>query len=281
MTNYLDNRIYDLLEKQLEPGSGLSTLSAQERYELYDNCLENLLAYLFDQEGDCTVVDDRARFSFGGRASNSSDSPVDKNNEPMLFVGEVSLPVLGKEGKLIQIFLSRNIDSFREKDSSWFHIGCSSRQESSMGLDRSSFSVAPDFNHSFFFASQVIDQLKFKELVDSKDLAANTSLMYELLELFDKFNLFLYKDNARDLLLQFKMARQKAAFFANGISYSDARARDAHYDHLVTEANRWFVLFKLRENSVLKLTGNRDILFTIRYDDFKSGAIHKGRPIII
>ena len=128
-----------------------------------------------------------------------------------------------------------------------------------------------------------IDTGKLEEVISQTDKVedALSELSCDLLSLFVKMNHHLGVDIDKSYSLKAKQARQMAAFFANGISYSEARAKDEHYSHLVKESKRWFVLFKLRENSICEVSDKKDILFCIRYDDFTNSHFERGRPIIL
>lgn len=72
-----------------------------------------------------------------------------------------------------------------------------------------------------------------------------------------------------------------AAFHANGISYSDARARDPHYSHLLESARNWFVLFAFREKEILDQETSRILYFCMTEDDFNNKAFGKCQLVFV
>ncbi len=63
-----------------------------------------------------------------------------------------------------------------------------------------------------------------------------------------------------------------AAFYANGISYSPARACDPHYGHLLESARKWFVLLAIREKNILDQETSRILYVCMTEDDFSTKA---------
>ncbi|QQR57493.1 MAG: hypothetical protein IPG59_21345 [Candidatus Melainabacteria bacterium] len=63
-----------------------------------------------------------------------------------------------------------------------------------------------------------------------------------------------------------------AAFHANGISHSPARANDPHYGHLLESARNWFVLLAIREKNILDQETSRILYVCMTKDDFSNKA---------
>lgn len=72
-----------------------------------------------------------------------------------------------------------------------------------------------------------------------------------------------------------------AAFHANGISYSETRARDPHYGHLLESARNWFVLFALREKEILDQETSRILYVCMTEDDFSNKAFGKCQLVFV
>ncbi|MCW5822859.1 MAG: hypothetical protein KIT34_08640 [Cyanobacteria bacterium TGS_CYA1] len=72
-----------------------------------------------------------------------------------------------------------------------------------------------------------------------------------------------------------------AAFHANGISYSEARARDPHFSHLLESARNWFVLFAFREKELLDQETSRILYVCMTEDDFSNKAFGKCQLVFV
>lgn len=72
-----------------------------------------------------------------------------------------------------------------------------------------------------------------------------------------------------------------AAFHANGISYSQARAKDPHYGHLLESAPNWFVLFAIREKDILDQASSRILYVCMTEDDFNNKAFGKCQLVFV
>lgn len=76
-------------------------------------------------------------------------------------------------------------------------------------------------------------------------------------------------------------ALNMAAFHANGISYSPARASDMHYGHLLESARNWFVLLAIREKNILNQETSRILYVCMTKDDFANKAFGKCQLVFV
>jgi hypothetical protein len=76
-------------------------------------------------------------------------------------------------------------------------------------------------------------------------------------------------------------ALNMAAFHANGISYSPARASDPHYGHLLESARNWFVLLAIREKNILDQETSRILYVCMTEDDFSTKAFGKCQLVFV
>ena len=265
------------IESFVKPDSTLARLSAEERALLFEVCLKYITS--FHLQTKPTAEGQKSVARVGGDPLGFTESwPVDKNGMALQFI--LSLPIESsdwKQKKQLYLFFSPRFQSFNAKERSWFYIYSKNITDEDPRLSGVALDYQRTFINPFPDTGKLADlPTLVPELTDglSKDLSA--TIMEELAAIFQR-----YSGQANIPLERLRLARTMASFYANGISYSPERACDSHFSHLVEEAKNWFVLFHSGENSILNLSDNLDILFCIRYDDFRNGDLFKGRPIVI
>ena len=272
------------LDSFLEPDSGLAALDKTERYEIYESCLGKLLCQLyFDQDAgtDSDMVFSQAAesgrfcmiFPEGFDPGSIAMAPVLDPKQRVLRPLALIAPGASRD-LYLGLYINEDFEKLSEKDQHRFVLRIINAPDSFKPSETGCKLISsPRF---------LIDSHKFEALVRKADALKASPELKELSQLFSHYNNSITFDrySLHKEYESLELARVKAAFFANGISYSDARRADDHYSHLVDQSEKWFVLFKLRENSLLKVTDNRDILFTIRYDDFQNGDFEKGRVVL-
>ncbi len=275
-----------IIESLIEPGEELASMDAEPREKLLHHCLKQFSTFQFLQSTENVNTELlspslRSRVKVGGSPGSIADWPMDASGKPMSSFVEVDLHFFDDPLKL-SLYFSASRGDYPEKSQSWYFIRPGIREEVS-GRD----SKEIDEGESLF-AVPVLDVMRMEELMLEKGTKSDASdkvdeVVIELCQLFKRFNSLIFPDSSQlnAFYSQLTQARRKAAFFANGISYSDARVKDSHYSHLLDDSLAWLVFFQIGENSILKEVDIRDILFTIRYDDLRRRDLVKGRPILI
>ena len=272
--------IFDLkMLDELANRSGLLLkLSSADRFKLYSTTLNYLLTYSLDTL-DSKIVSEELSAQANFVPSDISMWPVDKNRKPLDLILEIKFNSMVERS--LKLFLSSDIESFDPKERSWFYIWHPSDLENDRLIPLKDVERNGG-DEIVLNATPFIDVGKFDEVLSLEDREATSiELFNEMKELFQRYNKTVLGAHwaCSEYFQRARIARQKAAFYANGISFSAARQADPHFSHLLAESKNWFVLFNLRENSIESLSDD-EILFCIKYDDFRSGEFYKGRPVI-
>lgn len=284
---HLSTDLFLLLDSFLQQDSVLAALDKSARHELYESCLGELLCLVYSDRGPnpvsnppypqvvesgafCIVFPED--FDPGSIDMTPVRDPKQRLLRPLALVA----PGPSRES-YFALYVNEDFDKLSEKDRDRFALRVWKAPDALKP-------IKPFAGRTKLLSDPalLIDIHKFEILLRRAGGSSASNELQELRELFSRYNnsITFSRYSLQEEYARLELARVKAAFFANGISYSDARRADDHYSHLVEQSDFWFVLFKLRENSLLKVTDNRDILFTIRYDDFRNGDFEKGRVVL-
>lgn len=277
---------FDKLDSIIEPTGKLARLEPADRLSLFEICLKYCQCFEFKSETEDLGNSQQANSiaSIGGFPPYIENWPEDKNGDMMNFVLELPLKNIHWETpKRLLLFLSKNFQSFHPKDRSWFHVAFSEDQDSADSKPKSSSAKINPLETKKCSIQSIVDIGKLDDIKKLEPGLAKGVPSEILTAVFNELkSVFSQVANKPDSYWnKARTARVMASFYNNGISYNPQRASDSHYSHLVEDATQWFVLFNLRENSILNLSDDQDILFCIRYEDFNSGEPFKGRPIVI
>ncbi|MBI1269915.1 hypothetical protein GC174_05740 [bacterium] len=281
---HLSTDLFLLLDSFLQQASVLAALDKSARHEIYESCLGELLCLLYSDRGSnpvsgpsCPQVVESGSFCIVFPEDFDPGSihltPVRDPKQRLLRPIALVAPGASRES-YFALYVNEDLDKLSEKDQYRIALRVWSAPDSFKPFDvRAKLLSDP---------ALLIDIHKFETLLRRAGGSSASAELQELRELFSRYNnsITFSRYSLQEEYASLELARVKAAFFANGISYSDARRADDHYSHLVEQSDSWFVLFQLRESSLLKVTDNRDILFTIRYDDFRNGDFEKGRVVL-
>lgn len=173
--------------------------------------------------------------------------PKGKRGEGLHLVGQFNFePILGVENTL-NLYLSPEYKSYQPKERGWNLVT----------LD------APDSISSEHWAN----------------CGAKLALDLSTSQSRQRFR------REEDLILSCEVnplqALNMAAFHANGISYSPARASDPHYGHLLESARNWFVLLAIREKNILDQETSRILYVCMTKDDFSNKAFGKCQLVFV
>lgn len=281
---HLSTDLFLLLDSFLQQDSGLAALDKSARHEIYERWLGELLCLVYSDRDTtpvlnhpCSQVVESGSFCIVFPEDFDPGSidmtPVRDPKQRLLRPLALIAPGASRESYLA-LYINEDFDKLSEKDQYRFALRTWKAPDS--------FKPGEIGAKLLSDPASLIDLHKFEILLRRSGSPSSFAEQQELRELFLRYNnsITIGRYSLQEEYASLALARVKAAFFANGISYSDARRADDHYSHLVEQSDFWFVLFKLRENSLLKVTNNRDILFTIRYDHFRNGDFERGRVVL-
>lgn len=156
---------------------------------------------------------------------------------------------------ILMLFVSVDYSNFRAKDQSWFKVVYEANPESGASRDERP-QVDKDFLPVARLVPEVIEHLRW----DGADLLMEKFPLLNSLSAGERDKILTWwqkaskRSEARfDDVHQIccsddEQAREacvRATFYANGISFDQARKVDGHYKHLVDYAAEWEVLWKL------------------------------------
>ncbi len=212
---------------------------------------------LFYRPVDC-VIDPSASYLGGSPGSDNLDWPKDKTGKPMVFVGQVNFEnanscnqSLTPKSGVLMLFVSGEYKNFRAKDQSWFKLVYSANPDNAK---TSADPGVPKLSPVAELVPQSVDCLRsFDASVLMKKLPELDSIPErdKVLTWFSsksKRAKELLKDAHQICCSEDEQSREAcviAAFYANGISFDQARKADVHYKHLVDYASEWEVLWRL------------------------------------
>ncbi len=173
--------------------------------------------------------------------------PKGKHGEDLHLVGQFNFqPILGVEGTL-NLYLSPDYRSYQPKERGWNLV-----------------------------TLETPDSINSEVWINS---GAKLALDLSLSETRQRFR------REEDLILSCDVnpsqALNMAAFHANGISFSPARASDPHYGHLLESARNWFVLLAIREKNILDQETSRILYVCMTEDDFSTKAFGKCQLVFV
>lgn len=262
------------LEALVDGSSKLGRMDLSARKELFGTCLNHLVSYEI-REDEASQI--QSPIKVGGVLSDGQNRPKDNSGLEMNLVLQFGSSELPKDS--FQLYFSQNYRNAKDKGSSWYSIQEVKDNQEIKQVE----GVSRGFPLRNMFLRAFIDIGKLDEVFELSKTQSNAlvEISTGLKSIFNTYNQTIHLNQDINDIQKARQARQMAAFFANGISYNESRAQDSHYAHLVFEARKWFVLFKLREDSLCEVADNRNIHFCIRYDDFRNKIYSRGRPIII
>jgi len=172
-----------------------------------------------------------------------------KRGEALSFVGRFDFSSIPEIGGCVRLYLSPQYRDYQPKERGW----------NLLTLEADVASQDLDSNWTNFEAKLAVDP-------DSHPALSN----------------FIEKDGTA-LFFGAKPgeALNIAAFHANGISYSPARAKDPHYGHLLDSARNWFVLLAFREKDIIDQETSRILYICMTEDDFNSKAFGKCQLVFV
>ncbi len=182
---------------------------------------------------------------------NSSEIPIQgpkaKHGEPMHLLGQADLTSIPAIGCHLHLYLSPGYRDYQPKERGWNLLTIQSpAQETAGGWINLEPKLALDPDSDPELAAFELQQAK---------------VLFQRVKPGEVLNI--------------------AAFHANGISYSQARARDPHYGHLLESARDWFVLFAIREKDILDQASSRILYVCMTEDDFNNKAFGKCQLVFV
>lgn len=199
----------------------------------------------------CVLFEPEDRVDKGHRVRALKSSPVlgpkGKRGEELHLVGQFNYqPVLGVEDTL-NLYISPDFAQYQPKERGW----------------------------------NLITPEAPKSLVDTgwSNMKAKLALDLSCVQMRQ------HRRQEDELIVSVQMkiaeALNTAAFYANGISYSPARASDPHYAHLLESARNWFVLLAIREKNILDQETSRILYVCMTKDDFSNKAFGKCQLVFV
>lgn len=185
------------------------------------------------------------------RLRNSSEIPIQgpkaKHGEPMHLLGQFDFTSIAAIGSHLHLYLSPGYRDYQPKERGWNLLTIQSpAQETAGGWINLEPKLALDPDSDPKLAAFELQQ---------------TKVLFQRVKLGEVLNI--------------------AAFHANGISYSQARAKDPHYGHLRESARNWFVLFAIREKDILDQASSRILYVCMTEDDFDNKAFGKCQLVFV
>lgn len=200
--------------------------------------------------------------------------PHDKNGNPMVFVAQInfensnsvfqiqnrSVPsspsaqaplTLSPKTGVLMLFLSADYTKQRAKDHSWYRIIYEANPSATPwdGLEGRPLPVAqlvPELiDH--LISADCLETVPWIESLEAGD-RDKTLTMFRKACTDQRVDIDERLKDAHQICCSDEQAREAcivAAFYANGISFDQARKADGHYKHLVDYAVEWEVLWKL------------------------------------
>lgn len=222
--------------------------------------------------------------------------PLDKNGTQMVLFGQLDfeelapildcLPVKGSElpaRGVITLYISRNYNQLRAKDSGWFKIHFREAHSQADGGTQNP-RVRLKARLANYLPCSTGEKL-YEAICSQSDHNRNgkNGALARISDFIDRFNEHLVgtdyilgePDNAA------KEACVIAAFHANGISYDDKRRNDSCYHHLVEDAASWRVLWKSGLVSLVFPEEKRELYICVRSDDLQNRDFGKCRPVFL
>ncbi len=199
----------------------------------------------------CVLFEPDMRASAGHRIRRLEGSQgtglKGKKGEDMRLIGQFNFdPVIGVQGAL-NLFLSPNYDSYQPKERGWNLVTLEpppSMVDSGWVNSKAKLALNATFSLARLQGRREEDLVSFGEVKTAEAL-------------------------------------NMAAFHANGISYSPARASDPHYGHLLESARNWFVLLAIREKNILDQETSRILYVCMTEDDFSNKAFGKCQLVFV
>lgn len=193
----------------------------------------------------------------GFPCTNNFDWPKDKNGKPMIFLAQVNFESsnscdqsISPDSGVLMLFISVDYTNFRAKDQSWYKLIYEPNLDSAENIENAE--ANKDFLPVAKLVPDAIEQLRWVDIeLLMEKLPLDSLAARDKVITWFKFASSCVEERLKDAHQiccsdeQSQEACVMAAFYANGISFDQARKADVHYKHLVDYSSEWVVLWRL------------------------------------
>jgi uncharacterized protein YwqG len=211
------------------------------------------------------------------------DWPCDKNRNPMQFLAQLNFGEFGgvencPAGGILMLFISRDYQSFRPKDQSWYRLMFKNESAETAAVSRE--------DNQYSLSAKRVEYLP-EECMRNVVLAVRTGEQ-DYVEAWLKALQKDFEAEMADCQQVLGIASKKAseaaimaAFHTNGITFDQTRKADPSYSHLVDYAKELVVLWRLGGMHRFFPAEKRDLFICINREDLIKNDFVKCSPVFL